>query len=254
MRPGACDFREAMLGARRKSAGPFRASGVLPDSNQAVQVMLCAPRVSASSFQHAPWLAGERKWHLVDEQTLAGSISAAGLPGRYAAALFGLATEQKTLNETATALAMVQQAIAESDDFRALTTAPQVRRDVAAGVVAKIAAELQLPSLVANFLGVVAQNGRLKEIPAIIRAFSAMTAAHTGTLTAQVTSAQKLTAAQVKALQAKLKARTGQTTQIDAIVDPAILGGLVVRIGSEQIDSSVRTRLEKLGQHMKGHA
>lgn len=190
----------------------------------------------------------------MDAQNLAVSISAAGLPGRYAAALFGLAVEQKALEETAAALATVSQAIAESTDFRALTTAPQVRREVAAGAIAGIAAELKLPTLTSNFLGVVAKNGRLKDIPAIIRAFASMTAAHTGTLTAQVTSAQALTAPQLKALEAKLKARTGQTTQIDASVDPAILGGLIVRIGSEQIDSSVRTRLEKLGQHMKGHA
>ena len=212
------------------------------------------PFVSASSFQSPGILPVSGKLLLVDVQNLAVSISAAGLPGRYAAALFGLAIEQKALAETSAALETVKQAIAESNDFRALTTAPQVRREIAARAVASIAAELKLPPLAANFLGVVAKNGRLKDIPAIIRAFTAMSAAHTGTLTAQVTSAQKLTAAQLEALQAKLKARTGQTTQIDAIVDPAILGGLIVRIGSEQIDSSVRTRLEKLGQHMKGHA
>ena len=191
---------------------------------------------------------------MVDAQILAGSISAAGLPGRYAAALFGLATEQKALDATVEALATVQMALAESADFQALTTAPQIRRSVAAGAIAGIAAELKLPKLASDFLGVVARNGRLKDIPAIIRAFAAMTAAHTGTLTAQVTSAQALTEPQLDVLRTKLKARTGQTTRIDAIVDPAILGGLIVRIGSEQIDSSVRTRLEKLGQHMKGNA
>lgn len=190
----------------------------------------------------------------MDVQNLAVSISAAGLPGRYAAALFGLATEQKALDETAAALETVRQAIAASADFEALTTAPQVRRDVAVGAIAGVAAELKLPELAANFLGVVAQNGRLKDIPAIIRAFTAMNAAHKGTLTAEVASAHPLSAAQLKALEAKLKARTGRTMAIEASVDPSLLGGLVVRIGSEQIDSSVRTRLEKLGQHMKGQA
>ena len=76
--------------------------------------------------------------------------------------------------------------------------------------------------------------------------------AHKGTATAQVVSAHKLTAVQSKALEAKLKARTGQAVQVDVEIDPRLRGGLIVRIGSEQIDSSIKTRLERLGQHMKG--
>ena len=86
----------------------------------------------------------------------------------------------------------------------------------------------------------------------VIRQYELMLSAHKGSTTARVTAAHKLTATQKKALEAKLKARTGRQMDVDVTVDPAILGGLVVRIGSEQIDSSIRTRLTRLGQQMKG--
>ncbi|MGL6042825.1 MAG: ATP synthase F1 subunit delta, partial [Sandaracinobacteroides sp.] len=85
-----------------------------------------------------------------------------------------------------------------------------------------------------------------------IRHFTAMLSAHKGSTTAQVRAAHKLTAAQTRALEAKLKARTGRSIAVDVTIDPSILGGLVVRIGSEQIDTSIKTRLERLGQQMKG--
>ncbi len=251
---GACGFPEAMLGARRKQEGPIARSLSLHESldcSIGYSVGVC---VSASGCL-APGVGPvSGKWLVVDVQNLAVSISAAGLPGRYAAALFGLAIEHKALDETAAALETVKKALAKSADFQALIEAGQVRRELAAGAISGIAAELKLPKLASDFLGVVANNGRLKDIPAIIRAFAAMNSAHKGIATAEVVSAKPLTGKQIKALEARLKARTGRTTALETSVDPALLGGLVVRIDSVQIDSSVRTRLEKLGQQMKGQA
>ena len=180
------------------------------------------------------------------------SVAAAGLPGRYAAALFDLAETGKALDATAADLATLKAALAESADFRALTTSPAIGRAEAGKAVAALAAKLGLSSLTTRFLGVLAQNGRLGALPRIITQFNVMLNAHRGTATAEVVSAHKLTAAQTKALEAKLKARTGQAVAVDATVDPSLLGGLIVRIGSQQIDSSIKTRLERLGQHMKG--
>lgn len=180
------------------------------------------------------------------------SVAAAGLPGRYAAALFDLAETGKALDATAADLAALKGALAESADFRNLTTSPAISRGDAGKAVAALAAGLGLSDLTTRFLGVLAQNGRLGALPRIIAQFTVMLNAHTGTATAEVLSAHKLTAAQTKALETKLKARTGQAVAVDVQVDPSLLGGLVVRIGSEQIDSSIKTRLERLGQHMKG--
>lgn len=188
----------------------------------------------------------------MDESQKRVSVAAAGLPGRYAAALFDLAETEKALDKVAADLGRLAAALEESADFRALIEAPQVRREAAGRAIAAIAAELGLGDLSARFLGVLAANGRLAALPAIIRAYNRMLAAWKGTDTALVTAAHKLTAAQKKALEAKLKARTGRQMAVEVTVDPAILGGLVVRIGSEQIDSSIRTRLERLAQHMKG--
>ncbi len=184
------------------------------------------------------------------------SVAAAGLPGRYAAALFDLAQEgkqgTKALDATAADLASLKAALAESADLRLLTTSQGISRADAGKAIAALAGAMGLSDLVTRFLGVLAENGRLAALPAVIRQFETMLSAWKGTTTAQVTAAHKLTAAQKKALEAKLKARTGREMAVDVTVDPSILGGLVVRIGSEQIDSSIKTRLSRLGQQMKG--
>lgn len=188
----------------------------------------------------------------MDDSLKRVSVAAAGLPGRYAAALFDLAETAKALESVASDLATLEAALAESADLRALIEAPQIRREAAGRAMAALASELGLGDLVTRFLGVLAGNGRLAALPATIKAYNRMLAAWKGTDTAFVTAAHKLTAAQKKALEAKLKARTGRQMAVEVTVDPAILGGLVVRIGSEQIDSSIRTRLDRLAQHMKG--
>lgn len=180
------------------------------------------------------------------------SAVSAGLPGRYAAALFDLAASAKKLDATAADLETVRQALAESADFRQLTENRAIARKSAMAAIAKLGPALGLKDLTCRFLGVLAENRRLAQLPAILTQFTAMLHAWNGTATAEVVSARELTAAQKTALEAKLKARTGQKVAIDTRVDPDLLGGLVVRIGSEQIDSSIKTRLQRLGQQMKG--
>jgi F-type H+-transporting ATPase subunit delta len=114
-----------------------------------------------------------------------------------------------------------------------------------------VADGLNIDGLTKNFLGVLAANRRLALLPAIIRDFAALNAARKGEVTADVTAAHKLTDTQREALAAKLKAGIGRNVALNITVDPAILGGLVVRVGSRMIDSSIRTRLDMLGQALK---
>jgi F-type H+-transporting ATPase subunit delta len=108
-----------------------------------------------------------------------------------------------------------------------------------------------LSELTQNFLGTLAQNRRLSKLPAIIRSFRAIAAAQRGEVSAEVASAHALTDKQLDQLKAKLTAREGRTVKLTTKVDPDLLGGLVVTIGSKRIDGSIRTRLNSLSQAMK---
>lgn len=182
---------------------------------------------------------------------ISGGIQAS-LAGRYALALFELARDEKRLETVAASLATVRAALAESGDFAKLTTSPLVSRDAAVKAVEAAAAAMKLDPLTTKFLGVLAQNRRLPQLGAIIRAYGTLAARHRGEITAEVISARPLAADQVEALKTKLKSRFGADVAIDAEVDPAILGGLVVKVGSRMIDGSIRTKLNNLAHAMKG--
>jgi F-type H+-transporting ATPase subunit delta len=176
----------------------------------------------------------------------------ASLSGRYATALFELARDSKTLPEVEASLVTVRQALDESADFRALTTSPLIGRDAAARAVDATAGALELDATTTRFLGVLAQNRRLGQLPAIIRDFRRLAAQFRGETTAEVISAHPLDAAQVEALKQQLRTRIGRDVNVDLAVDPSLLGGLVVKIGSQMIDSSIKTRLNSLANAMKG--
>ncbi len=177
---------------------------------------------------------------------------ATGLAGRYATALFELARDEKQLEAVGTSLATLRETLRDSEDFRELTTSPLVSRDQATGAVAATAAAMRLDPITTNFLGVLARNRRLSQLGAIIRTFTMLAAGHRGETTAEVTSAHPLTDDQVAALRQNLRTRIGRDVAVDLSVDPAILGGLVVKIGSQMIDGSIRTKLNSLAQAMKG--
>lgn len=182
---------------------------------------------------------------------ISGGIQAS-LAGRYAIALFALADEQGQLDAVGESLAAVEQALAEADAFRALTTSPLVGRDEAVRAVGAAAEAMKLDPITANFLGVLARNRRLARLPAVIRAFNMLAARHRGEITAEVISAHPLDDGQVDALKQTLRTRMGRDIAVDLSVDPAILGGLVVQIGSQRIDGSIRTKLNNLALAMKG--
>jgi F-type H+-transporting ATPase subunit delta len=176
----------------------------------------------------------------------------ASLAGRYATALFELARDEQQLAAVEGSLAALKQALAESDDFRALTTSPLVTRDQASRAAASTAAAMRLDPITTRFLGVLAQNRRLGQLGNVIRAFNMLAARHRGETRAEVVSAHPLDEGQVTALRQNLRTRLGREVAVDLDVDPAILGGLVVKIGSQMIDGSIRTKLNSLAQAMKG--
>ncbi|KQX18503.1 MULTISPECIES: F0F1 ATP synthase subunit delta [unclassified Sphingomonas] len=176
----------------------------------------------------------------------------ASLSGRYATALFGLARDENAIDAVSASLQLLKTALAESDDFRRLTTSPIVSRGEAMKAVAAAASSLGLDPITTKFLGVLAQNRRLNQVGAVIRSYATLTARHRGETTAEVTSAHPLTATQVKALKAKLKTQLDRDVAVELTVDPSILGGLIVKIGSRQIDGSIRSKLNSLAIAMKG--
>jgi len=176
----------------------------------------------------------------------------ASLAGRYATALFALAKENNSIETVQASLGTLSAAMAESEDLRALTSSPVLSREDAGKAIAAIAKALDLDPLSTNTLGVLAANRRLDQIKAVIRAFSTLASDHRGEITAEVTSAHPLDNKQIDALKAQLKKRVGSDVSVSTAVDSSILGGLVVQIGSQMIDSSIKTRLNTLSQAMKG--
>lgn len=175
----------------------------------------------------------------------------ASLAGRYASALFDLASENGIVTAVESDLETLGDALAQVPAFAALTTDPKVGRGTAVKTVAALAKTMKLSTLTSNFLGVLAQNRRLAQLPAVIRAFRAIAAAQRGEVTAEVASAHPLTDAQLETLRSKLTAREGRTVKLTTRTDPGLLGGLVVTLGSKRIDASIRTRLNTLAQAMK---
>jgi len=180
-----------------------------------------------------------------------GGITAS-LQGRYASALFDLASEKGLVTAVESDLDKLGDALRQSGDLTALIRNPRVSREAAAKAMEGVAGVLGLSDLTKNFIGVLAANRRLGALADVIRAFSTIAAAQRGEVNAEVTSAHPLTDPQLAQLAEKLKAREGKEIKLKANVDPEILGGLVVRIGSRQIDSSIRTRLNSLANAMKG--
>lgn len=176
----------------------------------------------------------------------------ASLAGRYASALFDLASEAGTVTAVETDLATLEQALAESAELRALVKNPEVSREAVGRVLAGLAKQAGLSILTQNFLGVLAENRRASHLSAVIRAFGMIAAAQRGEVSAEVASAHPLTDAQLATLESKLRAREGRTVKLKTRVEPELLGGLVVTVGSKRIDSSIRSRLNSLAQAMKG--
>jgi F-type H+-transporting ATPase subunit delta len=176
----------------------------------------------------------------------------ASLAGRYATALFGLARDEQQIDAVTRSLDSIETAIAEVPDFKALVTSPLIGRAEAGKTVRALIPSLGLDPITGRFLGVLADNGRLAELKSVIRITRQMASGHRGETQAEVTSARPLRDDQVAALTDRLKARVGRDVTLDTKVDPALLGGIVVRLGSQMIDASIRTKLNTLATAMKG--
>ena len=173
------------------------------------------------------------------------------MAGRYATALFDLAREQGKLEETEEALARLSASLDESEDLARLVRSPIFSADEQSAALAAISKQAGLPALAANFLQLLVKNRRLFALRDIITGFRKLSADHRGELTADVTSAVALSKTQADELKATLKAKTGKSITLVEKVDPAILGGLVVKVGSRMVDSSIRTKLQNLKYAMK---
>lgn len=176
----------------------------------------------------------------------------ASLSGRYATALFDLARDARTIETVETSLGALRQALAESPEFKRLINSPLVDRKEATRAIAAVGETMALDPTTRSFLGVLAENRRLDVLPAVIRDFRDLAARHRGETTAEVTSAHPLTDDQIDALKQQLRQRMGREVMVDLAVDPDLLGGMIVRIGSIMIDSSIKTRLNSLAHAMKG--
>ena len=171
--------------------------------------------------------------------------------GRYASALFDLASEQRQIPDVETALVNFQRLIDSSPDLQRLVVSPVFSADEQLRAMTAILEKAQIGGLGGNFLRLIAKNRRLFAAPDMIRTFRALAARARGEVQAEVTSALPLTDAQTNALKDTLRASVGKDVQLNAKVDPTLLGGLIVKIGSRMIDSSLRTKLSTLKARMK---
>ncbi len=180
--------------------------------------------------------------------------TSAELADRYATALFELARERDALDRVSADLDSFKAMVAASDDLRRLIRSPVLTREEQGQAVAALAERAGFDDLTRRFLGVVADHRRLFALPAVIEAFRAMLAAHRGEVAAELTSAVPLNEEQLAAVREALGRYVGRAVKLTTNVDPSLLGGLIVRVGSRMVDASLRTRLQRLELSMKGVA
>jgi F-type H+-transporting ATPase subunit delta len=178
------------------------------------------------------------------------SISS-GIAQRYATAVFDLVQEAGTLATLEADVASLQAALDGNSDLRAVLTSPVYSREDTGRAVTAVAGALGLSQVLTGALGLMARNRRLFVVPALLVRLRAMIADAKGEVTADVVSASVLTKAQADALAQMLKSRIGKTVKLNVAVDDSLIGGLIVKVGSKMIDTSIRSRLVALQNSMK---
>jgi len=179
------------------------------------------------------------------------STGASGLAERYAAALFELADERHELDTVANDLRELRAMVEASPDLSRLLRSPVLSRDEQGRAIAAIAGQAGLSKLTLDFLGVVAGNRRLFEVPGMIQAYLAQLAARRGEVTAEVTVAQPLDEQRQATLTEQLRRAIGARVAVDVKVNPALLGGMIVKVGSRMVDASLNSRLQRLRLAMR---
>jgi len=177
---------------------------------------------------------------------LADDFRTTEVGGRYAQALFDLALETGRLDAVRADLASLKTAWIESADLRRLASSPVIpAEDQQKGLVA-IADKAKFDGVTRNFLGLLAQNGRARDLAAVMTGFEALYAKHTGAVAAEVVSTQELTPQQLTHIRSALRTALGKTPELTTRIDPSILGGLKVKVGSRLFDASLKTKLDQM--------
>jgi F-type H+-transporting ATPase subunit delta len=176
----------------------------------------------------------------------------AGVAGRYAAALYELADEAKQLDGVAADLRALKGAIEGSEDLRRLARSPSISRRDQEKAMETILVKAGIGDTVRHFVGVAARNRRLYLLARMADDYLALLAAHRGEVSAEVAAAAALAPSQIEALKGQLAKVVGKAVNLDLKVDPALIGGLVVKVGSRMVDSSLRSKLQRLQLAMKG--
>lgn len=179
------------------------------------------------------------------------SSPVSGVAERYAASLHDLAVEAKVVPQVEADLGRFEDMLSGSEDLSRMIRSPVFSADEQFKAISAIVDKADITGLVGSFLKVVARNRRLFAVPAMIKAFRRIAAEARGEVAAEITSAHALTAAQETELKAALKGVAGKDVSIAVTVDPTLLGGLVVKLGSRQIDTSLRTKLNSLKLALK---
>lgn len=179
-----------------------------------------------------------------------GSISS-GIAARYATAVFELAKDAKKLSAIEKDFDALETAMKDSNALRDLITSPIYSRDEMTSAVITISKKMKLTKDVTNTLGLMASKRRLFVLPALIKTVKAMIAEEKGEITAEVTAAKTLTKTQQDKLAKTLKIAVGKTVNVNMSVDPDLIGGLIIKVGSKMIDNSVSSRLLNLQNTMK---
>ena len=174
-----------------------------------------------------------------------------GMAGRYATALFELAREQNAIDTVKVNLDRFDALVAEIADLARLLRSPVLSADEQGRALSGVLDKVGIDGLAANFLKLVATNRRLFAALDMVKAYRALVAKHKGEVTAEVTVAEKPSEAHLAAIKDALRAVTKKDVQVDVKVDPAIIGGLVVKLGSRMADSSLRTKLNAIKLAMK---
>ena len=175
-----------------------------------------------------------------------------GVSGRYASALFELAREQNELDKVDQDLGKFQAMLEQSPDLARLVKSPAFAAEEQERALGAVMDWASIGATTGNFLKVVTRNRRLFAAEDMIKGFRQQLALHRGEMTAEVQSATPLSDQQLAALKSTLKASYGKDVRLDAKVDPSLLGGLVVKVGSRMFDSSLRTKLMNLKVVLKG--
>ena len=176
---------------------------------------------------------------------------ASGIAARYASAVFELAKDQSDLKKLESNVDDLAAALDASEDLRDLISSPVYSRNAQGAAIVAVADKMKLMPIVSSTLGLMASKRRLFVLPALIAALRARIADEKGEVTAEVISAKAMTKTQSDKLAKAIKARVGKDVKIDATVDESLIGGLVVRVGSKMIDTSIRSKLNSLQNVMK---